>query len=138
MNPIENIADSSANARQPVVLLVEDYKANILVAGTILENCGYLWESAENGKEAFDKFKHNKYDIILMDVQMPEMDGISTTKAIRQLETQENREPITIIGVTAYAENKDRDRCLAAGMNDFISKPFNIDNLQEKLHHWLN
>jgi signal transduction histidine kinase/ActR/RegA family two-component response regulator len=118
----------------PLILLVEDYHANILVATSIIESCGYRWEHAENGRLAVEKCAQTHYDLVLMDIQMPEMDGITATAAIRRAEREQGKPPVPIIGVTAYSEHKDRDRCLAAGMNGYIAKPFNTEDLKEKMH----
>jgi CheY-like chemotaxis protein len=131
-------ADISIAQQQIRILLVEDYKANILVATATIEECGFRWELAETGKEALDKFKSSKYDLILMDVQMPELDGISATKAIREFEKLHLRTPTPILGITAFSQEKDRDQCIAAGMNDYLSKPFNPQSLKEKMRLLLN
>ncbi len=115
------------------ILLVEDYVANILVATTILESFGYECEVAQSGREAISKLEYESFDVILMDVQMYGMDGFETTQHIRQKEAQENRTPIPIIAMTAHAMIGDKEKCLAAGMNDYISKPFNPKELQEKI-----
>ena len=86
------------------ILLVEDYWANVLVATAILDNLGYQYEIAENGIEAVKKFKAGQFDAVLMDVQMPEMDGIAATEAIRAWEAEQGRTPPTpVIGMTAHA-----------------------------------
>jgi PAS domain S-box-containing protein len=117
------------------VLLVEDYDPNVLVAGSFLEEFGYLYDVASNGKQAVQKFKNQKYAAILMDVQMPEMNGFEATKSIRTLESGTKRTPI--IGMTAHALKGDRERCLDAGMNDYICKPFNSDELKKKLEAYI-
>ncbi len=116
------------------ILLVEDYPANILVATTFLEQFGYSYEVAHNGLEAVEKIKNGArdYAAILMDVQMPGMNGYETTRAIRSHEQQRGR-LTPIMGMTAHALSGDRERCLGAGMNDYISKPFNPDELKQKI-----
>jgi CheY-like chemotaxis protein len=121
---------------KPLVLLVDDYKPNVLVAGTLLENLGYRYEVASNGKKALKKLESRHFDIILMDVQMQEMDGLQTTRHIRKLEKKKNLPRMPIIAMTAHALADDRERCLKAGMDDYISKPFNPKELQEKLEHF--
>jgi PAS domain S-box-containing protein len=115
------------------VLLVEDYEPNILVAGTMLEQLGYDYEVAGNGLEALRKFAHGHYDVILMDVQMHEMDGLETTRRIRGMETEKSLSPIPIIAMTAHVREQDKNKCLEAGMNDFIPKPFDPLVLSQKM-----
>ena len=115
------------------VLLVEDYEANILVASTLIEMFGYDCDIAENGTLAIEKVKKNNYTAILMDVQMPEINGFDATRAIRQFEYDCNKVPTPIIGMTAHALDGDRERCITAGMNDYISKPFSPHDLEKKL-----
>ncbi|PZP55605.1 MAG: hypothetical protein DI586_06365 [Micavibrio aeruginosavorus] len=115
------------------VLLVEDYQPNALVAGLYLEQFGFNHDVAENGMIALKKFKEGDYLAILMDVQMHGLDGYQTTQEIRKFEKEMHRPRIKIIGMTAHALPGDRERCLAAGMDDYLSKPFNPDDLREKL-----
>src|SRR5690606_18058041 len=112
---------------------VEDYPANVLVATTYLEMFGYDFDVAANGIEAIEKFREGEYVAILMDVQMQGMDGLTATRAIRELEEGERRERTPIIGMTAHALVGDRERCIAAGMDDYMPKPFNPDDFEEKL-----
>ncbi len=114
------------------ILLAEDNKANQQLALTILGKLGFDATLAVNGREAIEMADTNNYDLILMDIQMPEMDGIEATRAIRlSLETQ----PI-IIAMTANAMNEDKEDCLQAGMDDFISKPVKLDDLLAMLTKW--
>jgi CheY-like chemotaxis protein/HPt (histidine-containing phosphotransfer) domain-containing protein len=95
-------------------------------------------ELAEDGLEAVAKSKERSYDIILMDCQMPNMDGFSATGAIRALEKDRKvAEPVPIIAVTANALPTDRERCLDAGMSDYVSKPFRMADLKEAIERWL-
>jgi len=115
------------------ILLVDDYPTNQEIAKIHIERAGYQVDLAENGKLAVEAFKRKHYDLILMDVQMPVMDGYQATKAIREIEaelaTMENenfREAmhrVPIIATTGHALSEDRELCLAAGMDDFLSKP---------------
>ena len=116
------------------VLVVDDEPNNRTVAGYILEDVGFAVEFAEDGNQAVKMVQHNHYDIVLMDMQMPEMDGLRATEAIRAVPGLER---VVIIAMTANAFDDDRVRCLAAGMNDYISKPFNPENLFEKLLQWI-
>ena len=115
------------------VLLVEDYEPNVLVASTFLEIFGYDYDIARSGAEAVDKALNNKYFAILMDVQMPELNGFDASAAIRNHEKNAGTAQVPIIGMTAHALDGDRERCLAAGMDDYISKPFTPGELERKL-----
>jgi CheY-like chemotaxis protein len=117
------------------ILVVDDYAPNIMVATLMLENLGYSVETAENGEQALTLLTHgaNPYTAILMDVQMYGMDGYETTRRVRLLESQKGyRTPI--IGVTAHALQGDRERCLSAGMDDYLTKPIHPDLLAEKIY----
>ncbi len=114
------------------VLLAEDTPANRKVVERVLTKRGHNVTSAGNGREAIDQFRQNAYDVILMDVQMPSMDGLQATEAIRACEEEHQASKrIPIIAMTAHAMVGDRHRCLAAGMDDYISKPINIRRLIE-------
>ncbi|MGI0480650.1 ATP-binding protein [Geminocystis sp. CENA526] len=115
------------------ILLAEDNPINQKVALLILKKLGYEGDIAENGKEVIKKVKNQQYDVILMDMQMPEMDGLETTKWIRN-NLPEKTQPY-IIAMTANALTSDREMCLSAGMNDYLSKPFALELLKEKLTH---
>lgn len=127
----ENEKEMSENKKR--ILLVEDYAPNVLVAGTFLEEFGYDWDSAKSGNEAVAMFENGHYAAILMDVQMFGMNGLEATRIIRAYETQHGKKRTPIIGMTAHALAGDRERCLGVGMDDYISKPFNPNELQEKL-----
>lgn len=110
------------------VLLAEDNLINQKVAAASLKNLGFEVDIAENGQVAVEKFKTNAYDLILMDIQMPVMDGITATKAIRQIEKEKKlSNPVHIIAITANSLKDDRMKCIEAGMDDYLSKPFNMD-----------
>lgn len=115
------------------VLIVEDYNANILVATALLTSFGYSFEIAHNGKEAVELLAKETFDLVLMDVQMPVMDGYRATRLIRKQEKAAGKPPIPIIGMTAHALTGDKEKCLRAGMNEYISKPFEPDELKEVL-----
>lgn len=116
------------------VLITDDNEMNRLVATTILKNYGTINDEAQNGAEAIEKIKLNTYDIVLMDLQMPVMDGIEATKTIRE----KYNIKIPIIALTAFAAKGDRERFLEAGMNDYLSKPFNENDLLNVVAKWLN
>ncbi len=118
---------------RPRVLLVDDYPPNVLVVATYLEKFGYDYDIADNGLEAVSLAKANRYVACLMDVQMHEMDGIEATMAIRDFESQERQPHLPIIGVTAHALSGDRERCLDAGMDAYVAKPFNPSELEARL-----
>jgi len=113
------------------VLLAEDVKLNQVLTQKLLARSGYLIDIAENGRQAIDALKSTDYDVILMDVQMPEMDGIEATKQIRLLPGEKKLVPI--IALTAQADVNTEEELRAAGMDDYISKPINFDILFSKL-----
>jgi len=113
------------------VLLAEDVKLNQMLTQKLLARSGYLIDIAENGLQAIDALKNADYDVILMDVQMPEMDGIEATKQIRLLPGEKKFVPI--IALTAQADINTEDELRAAGMDDYITKPINFDILFSKL-----
>lgn len=117
----------------PHILLVEDYEPNILVSGTYLEHRGYTYDIARSGEEAVAKAGSGIYSAILMDVQMPGMNGFEATRAIRAFEKDSGMRRTPIIGITAYALSGDREKCLNAGMDDYLAKPIVEAMLAEKL-----
>lgn len=116
------------------VLIVDDEPINREVIGNLLEEVGLEVAMAVNGKQAVESVRQSHYDIALMDMQMPEMDGLRATEAIRALIKAKD---LVIIAMTANAFDDARVKCLVAGMDDYISKPFNPDHLFEKILHWL-
>jgi CheY-like chemotaxis protein len=113
------------------VLLAEDVKLNQLLTQKLLARSGYRIDIVENGQEAIDAVRQTDYDVILMDVQMPEIDGIEATRRIRALPLPKCSVPI--IALTAQAAVNTQEELLAAGMDDYISKPINFDILFSKL-----
>ncbi|WP_273703857.1 response regulator, partial [Candidatus Accumulibacter vicinus] len=113
------------------VLLVEDNPVNRAVALAILEHCGCEVGIAVDGREAVEICGAGDFDLVLMDCQMPEMDGYEATRAIRAREHPGKRVPI--VALTANAMSGDRERCLAAGMDDYLAKPIQIEALAEVL-----
>jgi signal transduction histidine kinase/ligand-binding sensor domain-containing protein/DNA-binding response OmpR family regulator len=116
------------------VLLVEDSPVNQEVASVMLETLGCKVDVAISGREALDLTLDRRYDIILMDCQMPEMNGFDATRALRERESEEDRTPI--VALTALAMREDRERCLASGMDDCLAKPFNQEQLRDMLQRW--
>jgi len=104
------------------ILLAEDHPFNRKVAVALLERAGYEVDAVVDGMKALDTWQRKHYDLILMDVQMPEMDGLDVTRTIREIESTQGGH-IPIIGVTAHAMKEDRDKCLNAGMDDYVPKP---------------
>ena len=111
------------------VLIVEDYEANRMLLGIILDNAGLTYEMATDGLEAIEKFKNGTFDIILMDENMPNMGGMEAMREIVKLEEAENRPHTPIVSLTANAVQGDRERFLKAGFDDYISKPVEPENL---------
>ena len=119
------------------VLLVEDNEINQQVANGMLSAMGCEVEIAVNGQQAVEILEQAAFDIVLMDCQMPVMDGYQATAAIREREADKPGRRQTIIALTANAMPEDRDRCLTAGMDDYLSKPFTVDKLRSLLEAWL-
>jgi PAS domain S-box-containing protein len=120
------------NVRPLNILLAEDNLANQKLAVGVLSRQGHRITVAESGREAVQAWETGAFDVILMDVQMPEMDGLEATRAIRQLE-QRSGAHLPIIAMTAHAMSGDRERCLEAGMDDYLSKPIRARQIAEKL-----
>jgi CheY-like chemotaxis protein len=112
------------------LLLAEDNPVNQRLALAVLEKMGHRVTLAANGREAWAAWHEGSFDLILMDVQMPEIDGIEATQMIRADEAASGRRRTPILAVTANAMTGDRERYLAAGMDDYISKPFKVDSLR--------
>lgn len=121
-------------ATQAAVLLVDDYPAGVMIGSLMIEHLGYAVETASCGKEAIEKVRSSTrpFIAILMDVKMRDMSGFEATQIIRTVEWEKGYRN-TIIAVTAHALAGDRERCLDAGMNDYISKPIHPDILAQKL-----
>ena len=130
-SPKNERALKAVNASQLVVLLVEDNDINRLYAKSILKNWQCYTDTAENGLVALEKIKNQAYDVVLMDIQMPVMDGYETAKAIRLMNSPMRDVPV--IALTANATRADVEKCMAAGMNDYLPKPFTPDDLYRKL-----
>jgi CheY-like chemotaxis protein len=127
---------NGADGPRPLILLVEDSVMNQQVALALLEKLGYRGDAVANGQEALEVLGRIEYAAILMDCQMPEMDGFAASTEIRRREGTARHTPI--IAMTANAMQGDRERCLAAGMDDFVSKPVRVDKLEAALRRWIS
>lgn len=146
---VARAAESAEQLASANVLLVEDNEINALLARRVLEKCGCVVERREDGQSGVDcaiqSFDGSRppFDLILMDIHMPGLDGIQATQAIREayeerIATREKAVPAwpPIIALTANAFPEDRERCLAAGLDDYLAKPFDVGDLQALLHKW--
>lgn len=118
------------------ILIAEDDDVSRMVMKKIVQNNDWDAILVEDGQKAFEAFVNNKFDIIVLDVQMPYMDGYETSALIRAFESKEKLKRTPIIAMTAYALTGDRDKCINAGMNDYLSKPFNIDAFYAIIRKW--
>src|SRR5690606_30648360 len=119
------------------ILVAEDNEVNQLVFSQILNGLGLSYRIAQNGREAVELHSELKPKLILMDVSMPEMNGLEATAAIRRMERSLGIHT-PIVGVTAHALKGDREKCIEAGMDDYLSKPISPDKLADKLDAWLD
>lgn len=124
---------STQSGRSLNILLAEDSEANQQLALGVLHKWGHLLTIANNGQEAVDAFARGKYDVILMDVQMPLMDGVQATARIREIEQQQSRGHIPIVAMTAHAMKGDREEFMRAGMDDYVTKPIRWAELRRVL-----
>ncbi|MFT5489369.1 MAG: signal transduction histidine kinase/DNA-binding response OmpR family regulator, partial [Alphaproteobacteria bacterium] len=120
------------------VLLAEDNEVNQEIAHAYLVRLGCTVSIVENGRQAVDRFTEGTFDIILMDVQMPDMDGIEATRRIRDIEARSGAARTPIIAATAHAFQEDREKCILAGMDDFLSKPYTSKDIEPLLNRWLD
>ncbi len=132
------VKEDVLNLSGKVILLVEDIEINREIVMSLLEDTHVTIETAENGKSAIKMFEQNpeKYDLILMDIQMPEMDGYEATKYIRSLDG-EQASSVAIVAMTANVFREDIDKCIKAGMNDHLSKPIDIKVMYEKIKKYI-
>ena len=119
---------------QCTVLVVEDNAINQLVLRGMLLKLGYRVRTADNGAQALDLLRAERVDAVLLDCQMPVMDGFATCRALRQLPACSE---LPVLAITAHSHSGDRERCLAAGMSDYLGKPVKFEALQVLLHDWL-
>jgi CheY-like chemotaxis protein len=117
------------------ILLAEDVDVNAMIATRFLGRLGHNVTVAENGIEALQKLEDGDFDLVLMDVEMPEMDGMETTRRIRQ-QSDPEKHRIPVIAMTAHAVTEIQQRCLEAGMNDYITKPLEPETLKRVLEKY--
>jgi len=122
--------------QSPFILVAEDNEMNQRVIQIILEKSGYRFRLVKDGQEALDLFLRESFQLILMDCQMPHVDGLKATQKIRELEKSRDGKRVPIVALTANSMKGDRDVCLAAGMDDFLPKPFRMNELVEKIKRW--
>ncbi len=120
------------------ILIAEDYEGNIAVLGYMMDDLGCAYDIARTGAEAVNLWKKNSYSLILMDIQMPEMDGFTATANIRRVETEKDIPRTPIIGMTAHALIEDEHKCIEAGMDDYLSKPIDETSLKTRILKHLN
>ncbi|MFO3704576.1 response regulator, partial [Xanthomonas codiaei] len=133
----EPLPPPMANARDVRILLVEDNPVNLLVAQKLLAVLGFEADTATDGEAALSRMESTRYDMVFMDCQMPVLDGYAATRRWRAMETESGGRPIPIVAMTANAMAGDRERCLAAGMDDYLSKPVAREQLDACLQRWL-
>jgi CheY-like chemotaxis protein len=126
-------AERSMAMRTPRVLVVDDDSTHRKLMELISDHLGFIPEIVSDGAKAIDAVSRSKFDVILMDWRMPEIDGEECTKRLRELA---NCKTTPIIAVTAMALNGDREKCMAAGVDDYLAKPFTIDELKKLVLKW--
>ncbi len=129
-----NVIDEEDNGKRRL-LLVEDNPISQKVELKLLSESGYEVEAVDNGTDAINAVKSGRFHLVLMDIEMPDMDGLTATKMIRELDSPSKNVPI--IAVTAHSSMKDREKCLASGMDDYIAKPININFMKMTIDQWL-
>ena len=135
----EEPAVFSINAHSKArILVAEDEPVNQQVIGKLLGMAGFSYDIAENGQKAVELFKQKIYDAALFDVQMPVMDGIAATQEIREIEQKEKRKRLPIIAVTARAMFGDKERILENKLDDYIAKPYNLNDVVETLNKYID
>lgn len=126
---------AGAEASCAAILVVDDNVINQKVAVGLLKRLGYHADVASSGQEALCALEQARYGLVLMDCQMPGMDGLDTTRALRTREAEGRHTPV--VAMTGRVTNEDRARCLASGMDDYISKPILVEDLRRVLERWL-
>ncbi|MFW5961534.1 MAG: response regulator [bacterium] len=134
---LENKAVKTSDNQNKKILVVEDNPDNRFLIKAYLQQKDYLLEMAENGLKGVEKFKENSYDLILMDIQMPEMNGYKAVNIIRKIESENELAKTKIVALTAYALDSDKERALSEGFDDHLTKPIKKDKLFGLLEHYL-
>ena len=119
------------------ILVVEDNAMNEQLICNLLDFLGYGFDVSRDGREAVNACQLRRFDLILMDCQMPNMDGFEATALIREVESTKGATRVPIVALTAGSADVDRERCIASGMDDYLSKPFRVEDVRKKLDKWL-
>lgn len=125
--------DSRNNTKTVRILLAEDEKINQLAMQMLLKDAGFDTETADNGQQVLDLLRKREFDCVLMDVQMPKMDGLEATRAIRSGSVSESAVNVPVFALTAHSMDSDREQCLNAGMTDFLTKPVLLQDVRSML-----
>ncbi len=133
----EKAAKSASDRSQVKILVVEDNKTNQFLCMSILRRLGYCPDLAENGIECVQLMRENEFDVIFMDCQMPVMDGFEATRIIRSGTSGVINSDVPVIALTAHAMEGDRELCMDSGMNDYLSKPFRINEIEDIITRWI-
>ncbi len=123
--------------RAPQILVAEDNEANRTLIVDALELFGFEPPTVNNGKAALEALRERHFDVVFMDCRMPEMGGLEATRILRQCEGRENRSRVPVIALTAYAMAGDKERCLQAGMDDYLAKPFELIQLKNVVERFV-
>jgi CheY-like chemotaxis protein len=126
-----------AGVPQGRVLVAEDNPVNALGIQAVLENLGCQAKVVSDGRQAVEELRRQSFDLVLMDCQMPELDGFKATEELRRREQTEHLPRVPVVALTAYAMQGDRERCLSAGMDDYLSKPVNQGQIADVLRRWV-
>jgi CheY-like chemotaxis protein len=118
------------------VLVVDDIQSNRMLSARILEKRGHSVKTVENGREAIEQLIEEDFDVVLMDLQMPVMDGLEATRIIRNRASRVRRHDVPVIAVSTVAECDGKKPCLAAGMNGYLSKPLRLDVFLETVERY--
>jgi hypothetical protein len=135
--PAVRLVPPGESASGILVLVVEDNDINRKFAEALLRKLGYAFRSVANGREALDALERDAYDLVLMDCMMPEMDGYEATLRLRAREQASGAPPLPVIALTASASSGDLEKCMAAGMDDYLSKPYTVEALRLKIKRWV-
>jgi two-component system, sensor histidine kinase and response regulator len=133
---MNEVVDIKGSLAQTKILVVEDNLINQKVLKIILDKAGYSYDIAEDGLQAVQKFKSGTYKLVLMDCQMPNLDGLRASQIIRDYENENQRTRCPIVAMTANAMKGDKERCVTAGMDDFLAKPFKSGDLMRVISTW--